>query len=92
MESCAPVALTLSGPNASLSTLNSYCTSLRTSPLMTSLHSEIHDHLTTRDRGATHKLKPRSFIKVVLCSNILHLLLESSFGVYTTTKSNSSLT
>ena len=52
------------GPNASLSTPNSYFTSLRTSPLTTSLHSKIHNHLTTRDRGATHKLKPRSFIKL----------------------------
>jgi len=32
--------------------------------LTTSLNSEIHDHFTTRDQGATHKLKPRSFIKL----------------------------
>jgi len=30
---------------------------------MTSLHSEIRDHLMTRDQGTTHKLKPRLFIK-----------------------------
>jgi len=33
----------------------------------------------TRDQGITHKLKPRSFIKVMLCSNIFFCLLKSSF-------------
>ena len=56
--------LTSSGPNVSSSTPNSQFTSLRTSPLTTSLHSEICDHLTTRDRGTTYKLKPRLFIKL----------------------------
>ena len=36
---------------------------LRTSYLMTSFHSEIHDYLMTGDQSAIHKLKPRSFIK-----------------------------
>jgi len=36
---------------------------LRTSYLTTSLHSKIRNHLMTGDRGTTHKLKPRSFIK-----------------------------
>jgi len=47
---------------------------LRTSYLMTSLHSEIRDYLTTRDQGATHKLKPRLFIKVVLRSDVIYPL------------------
>jgi len=59
---------------------------LRTFSLTTSLHSEIRNHLTTGDQGTIHKLKPRSFIKVILYSNVFYLLLESSFGVYTITK------
>ena len=59
---------------------------LRTSSLMTFFHFEIYNHLTTGDQGTTHKLKPRSFIKVVLYSNVFYLLPESSFGVYIITK------
>jgi len=34
----------------------------------------------TEDRGITYKLKPRSFIKVVLYSDVFFCLLEPSFG------------
>jgi len=53
----------------------------RTSSSMTSLYSEIHNHFMTGDQGATHKLKPRLFIKVVLYSNVFYFPPEFSFGV-----------
>jgi len=40
-------------------------------------YSEIRDHLTTGDRGATHKLKPRSFYK--LLSTLLSLTVHRTF-------------
>jgi len=36
----------------------------------------------TRDQGITHKLKPRLFIKVILCFDIFFCLLEPSFGFF----------
>ena len=76
----------LSGPN-SLPVHSGFLVHfLRTSSLTTSLHSEVHDHLTTRDQGTTHKLKPRLFIKVILHFDVFYLLPESSFGVYTIIK------
>jgi len=59
---------------------------LRTSSSMTSLHSKIHNHFMTGDQGATHKLKPRLFIKSYICFDVFYLPPESSFGVYTVAK------
>ena len=36
--------------------------------------------LMTRDWGTIHKLKPRLFIKVILCSDVFFCLPELSFG------------
>ena len=33
----------------------------------------------TRDQGTTHKLKPRSFIKVIFCSNVFILSTRACF-------------
>jgi len=59
---------------------------LRTSSLITSFYSKIHNHFMTGDQGATHKLKSRPFIKSYIYFDVFYLLLESSFGVYTIAK------
>jgi len=43
-------------------------------------------NLMTGDRGATYKLKPKLFNKVVLRSDVLACPPEPSFGVYTIAK------
>jgi len=53
---------------------------------MTSLHSKIHDHLMTRDWDATHKLKLRLFIKVILCFDVFPICQSLLFGYFIITK------
>jgi len=66
-----------SGPNPLLVQSRFLVHFLRTSSLMTSLHSEICNHFMTGDQGATHKLKPRLFIKSYIHFDVFYLPLES---------------